>query len=630
MNRLLKLPIIVAMIWYTLPLLAQDFENTYEMQTLTNTTLKKSGIVLNLPIEDLALNEFPCETVNSNAVDDNLSGTTFTYDGFHYRVISDSDRTCEVVDWVCDHEPSKYDTAKPYLLNIPATTKHNGTDYKVVAIADDAFCYCSGCIGSLYTGDNVKRIGNNAFRNSYRLYSVTFGENLLEIGDNAFLNCKHLTKIDFADINTLTKIGANAFSGDVEITSPKNSTGFVFGKNLKEIGESAFNGCINLTNVDFSNVSNLIIGNNAFESCTTLPALEITSGIYAIGNSAFANTGIKRVSFKSPNTKIGECAFQYCLSLVDVSLPNSLDNFDFGVFNQCYALKSVIIPTGVTYIPEETFLRCTNLEDISLPLSLQSIGQYTFAETNISTIYLPKHLQKVGYGAFYKTPISLVVINQNATKIEDFAFYTDMSNKKPTPYATGANPPSLGQNVFYNPNNWNVYVNPDNKQQYLNATDDWCLFRNLNTYMIPTSITLSSTNLSMTAGEKSRLEITFNYNESIGNSSPLNVFWYLSSNPDIIHYDAQYGVAVMTSGNRDTKCELYFHTYFDNDPIICYINQSNYDKVKNLPSDDMTIDDELSIYDLQGRYIGNSLTDLVPAIYIVRSKSRKPSKIIIR
>jgi hypothetical protein len=101
---------------------------------------------------------------------------------------------------------------------------------------------------SVYIGDNVTSIGENAFRDSSYPYnnaitSVTFSENsqLTSIGSNAFNACSGLTSVNIP--SGVTSIGVSAFYGCSSLTSVTIPNG------VTSIGNYAFNTCSGLTSV---------------------------------------------------------------------------------------------------------------------------------------------------------------------------------------------------------------------------------------------------------------------------------------------------------------------------------------------------------------------------------------------
>ncbi len=83
---------------------------------------------------------------------------------------------------------------------------------------------------------------------------------------------------------------------------------------------------------------------------------------------------------------IGDSAFDYCSSLINVTIPDSITSIGRYAFYVCKSLSNITIPNGVTSIEEGAFNCCSSLTSIIIPDSVTSIdgvmgtnGYYLFA-----------------------------------------------------------------------------------------------------------------------------------------------------------------------------------------------------------------------------------------------------------
>lgn len=76
-------------------------------------------------------------------------------------------------------------------------------------------------------------------------------------------------------------------------------------------------------------------------------------------------------------TEIPEKAF-YGVSLLEITLPDSLDTIRMKAFKDDYKLKKIVIPDNVRIIEAESFNGCLYLAEITLPANLTNIGEYAF------------------------------------------------------------------------------------------------------------------------------------------------------------------------------------------------------------------------------------------------------------
>ena len=95
----------------------------------------------------------------------------------------------------------------------------------------------------------------------------------------------------------------------------------VLPSSIKEIGDYAFNGCVNLTEINLPTDLETI-GEHAFDSCTSLGTVKMqASYLKSIGEFAFFHD-TKLVSFRIPDsiTEIGKGAFADCVSLTNLTI----------------------------------------------------------------------------------------------------------------------------------------------------------------------------------------------------------------------------------------------------------------------------------------------------------------------
>ncbi len=151
-------------------------------------------------------------------------------------------------------------------------------------------------------------------------------------------------------------------------------------KNLPvmEIDDWAFSDCKGLTSVIMSNNMRKI-GLGAFDNCENLKNVVIPNSVHTIGEWAFDNCPIETIqlptlaisSISKDNLKsieitggaeIKESEFEYCSSLTNVIISNSITNVGASAFSCCVSLMSVTIPNSVTSIGEYAFSSCKSLK----------------------------------------------------------------------------------------------------------------------------------------------------------------------------------------------------------------------------------------------------------------------------
>ncbi len=106
------------------------------------------------------------------------------------------------------------------------------------------------------------------------------------------------------------------------------------------------------------------IGNKAFYGAANLKTAKIGEDVTAIGDLAFAYTGLEALDLEDNSVKtIGKAAFEGCTKLVAVNTGDVLEALGERAFAFCSSLASVKIPTEIK-IESETFYNCKSLTEL--------------------------------------------------------------------------------------------------------------------------------------------------------------------------------------------------------------------------------------------------------------------------
>ncbi len=341
----------------------------------------------------------------------------------------------------------------------------------------------SGCNKSIIPDDgSVTNIGWSSFSCLSNLKTIIIPEGVTTIGTKAFAGCANLTKITIP--NSITEIEGYAFSDCKKLTSVTLS------KNLKSIGKAVFGNCINLkelvvdkANTTYYSDGNCIIetetkklvigcdnslipddgsvteiGEFAFRGCENLTEIVIPEGVKIINKCAFSLCyGLTKVIISDGVMTIGEHAFALCTNLTSIILPNSITEIGDTAFIHCKKLNSIIIPASVTNIDNSIFIGCKSLNKITVEKdnevyhnegnciietktkkliltvgnsiipddgSVTEIGACSFIDNeNIRSITIPKGIDKIGKYAFSGcNNLTEVIISNSVTEIGDSAF----------------------------------------------------------------------------------------------------------------------------------------------------------------------------------------------------------------
>ena len=229
--------------------------------------------------------------------------------------------------------------------------------------------------------------------------SVTIDDDVTNIGDYAFSGCQNLTQVNIGRRSKLTYIGERAFQscGFSSITLPDDLP-------LTTIREAAFFNCQKLEKIDLTGCYRLTtISKWAFGYCMKMGTVELPYNLTDIGEAAFEFCyDLATIRIPSGVTRIEKNTFYYCTDLTSVSTTNNITSIGVGAFEGCRNLKNFVFPTQITEISDSTFLGCSELTSVTIPSKVKSIGQDAFHGcSKLEQITIPKSVNYISAQAFY-------------------------------------------------------------------------------------------------------------------------------------------------------------------------------------------------------------------------------------
>ena len=109
-----------------------------------------------------------------------------------------------------------------------------------------------------------------------------------------------------------------------------------------------------------------------------------TFGANILSHEWNSKTGEGIITFDTDVTTIGKYAFEDCLNLTGITIPDSVTTIGEGAFYLCRYLTGITIPNSVTTIGKMAFTSCSSLTNITIPDSVTTIGEAAFGEcTNL-------------------------------------------------------------------------------------------------------------------------------------------------------------------------------------------------------------------------------------------------------
>lgn len=322
----------------------------------------------------------------------------------------------------------------------------------VLNLKDATIC---GGDSTYKTGNQVQQlqdniIGTRMFDNQLHLSEIILPNNLTGIANEAFYQQQGTAENPFTSINIpegVTRIGQSAFYGC------SNLTEVILPTTLNIIEEQTFQNCTKLQRINLETIT--AIRESAFDNCESLQNVQLPEGLTMLGYKCFAYSGLTSITVPASVTLFGNegsgskgYTFQNCNDLKSVTLPENMTEIPNRMFRECQSLTSVNIPSQVTHIrefafsgckalPEITlseglveiessaFSNCESLKDLTLPETLTTIGNDAFNGcSSITSISIPQATKSMGSSCFYNC-ISLVDITlpNNMSELPGSTFY---------------------------------------------------------------------------------------------------------------------------------------------------------------------------------------------------------------
>lgn len=317
----------------------------------------------------------------------------------------------------------------------------------VAKIGQNAFKGCTNITGGLVIPETVESIGKEAFDSFASYYDNNnndgnIGKLVINGGSYKYTVEENVTKYGLGGLiftnakfngvtigGNVTKIAENAFANiPYNSSTPYNNIkgSLIICDSVTEIGENAFNGCSYINKLKLSTKLKTI-SNRAFYGCSGLSEnLVIPDSVESIGTEAFKEcTGFNGTLTLGNGLKtIGAEAFAYCKRFqggltVPVSVTGGIGDLAFRDF------------AGETSSPGILELKSGSYN------SGKSIGAFIFTGAKFTGITIGGNVENIGMDAFhhggksngddsitadYSKITGPVVLNNTVKKIEDRAF----------------------------------------------------------------------------------------------------------------------------------------------------------------------------------------------------------------
>lgn len=123
------------------------------------------------------------------------------------------------------------------------------------------------------------------------------------------------------------------------------------------------------------------IGDWAFNKCMWVSEVQMPQTVMRVGHFAFYNcSSLARLTLSDNLMIIGDYAFYGCFSLPSIHIPDGVDMVGEHAFCLCSGLKDVRTGMGTAGIGEKAFQNCEQMTSLWLGPSTTQIGREAFGE----------------------------------------------------------------------------------------------------------------------------------------------------------------------------------------------------------------------------------------------------------
>lgn len=139
---------------------------------------------------------------------------------------------------------------------------------------------------------------------------------------------------------------------------------------------------------------------NGKETDGKLSILDLSDAKIVEGGSAYYSDRDDGFIYTS-NDKLGDYVFNDCYGLTSLTIPSSVTKIGCYALSSCIGLTSLTLPSSVTEIGEHAFLNCRGLTNFTIPSGVTSIGTSAFfCCYGLISLTIPSSVTAIGNNAF--------------------------------------------------------------------------------------------------------------------------------------------------------------------------------------------------------------------------------------
>ena len=283
--------------------------------------------------------------------------------------------------------------------------------------------------------ENISKIGNSVFAYCYKLNDITYGDKkaadgeflfsdkVVSLGNEIFKDASLLKNLIIPD--TIETIGPNAFYNSVEggyHTQNVTVTFYYVDGNIAAdiLKEQKISHIVVNDNIKS-------IGNNAFNSITTLKTVSLPDTVTTCGDNVFAeSSGNVTAYFRGVDGTVDKDVYKAKLSgLTYLVFDKNIKTIDSYSLANTSTVKDVIIH-NTDMIKDHAFADSTSINGVVIE-NAGSIGEYAFSNNSAMNYIEIGKVNLIGNYAFSNCPAMKQLYIDSVVNINDYAFYNDIA-----------------------------------------------------------------------------------------------------------------------------------------------------------------------------------------------------------
>lgn len=278
--------------------------------------------------------------------------------------------------------------------------------YETNEIPAYAFAQCDD-LKSVVIHNDLLSIGYGAFCQNGALETVTIGGTLASIGEQAFYDCPSLEKITLPD--SAVSLGKYCFYRCESLKSIvlQQNTDFIVidGSMFRDTALEEFVLLDGLSDrYTVSEDQTLLLSSDGTKIVLAAIGHEfgdytVDSAIREIGDGAFSGANITKLQIVNPDTVIGAYAFENCIALEEIVLPDT---------------AGVVIGTRAFSCAETGTDASSSLAKIANLDKVTQVGDYAFAGAALTSVVIGANAT-YGEGAFFLSKLTEVTVGANTS-----------------------------------------------------------------------------------------------------------------------------------------------------------------------------------------------------------------------